>query len=111
MGDLGSGKTTFVQGLAEGLGIKERLISPTFILLREYKRPSGGNFYHVDLYRLEMVTETELESLGILDFAKNKKNIILIEWAEKARKILPASTFWINFEQVDDNTRKILFPQ
>lgn len=110
VGDLGAGKTTFVQGLADGLNIKERLISPTFILLREYRRASGVNLYHVDLYRLETVTETELEGLGILDFAKDKRNVILIEWAEKARGLLPANTIWVEFENLGRDRRKIVIP-
>lgn len=107
VGDLGAGKTTFVQGLAEGLGIKERLISPTFILVREYSNKLGGNFYHIDLYRLEVVTETELEALGILDFVKSNKNVVLIEWADKAKGILPKDTIWVNFENLGGDQRKI----
>ncbi|OGY08702.1 MAG: tRNA (adenosine(37)-N6)-threonylcarbamoyltransferase complex ATPase subunit type 1 TsaE [Candidatus Blackburnbacteria bacterium RIFCSPHIGHO2_01_FULL_43_15b] len=110
VGDLGSGKTTFVQGLAMGLGIKERLISPTFILLREYQKPSGGNLYHVDLYRLEQVTKDDLATLGILDFAKDKKNVILVEWADKAKSLLPENTIWVNFENLGENERRITIP-
>ena len=110
VGDLGSGKTTFVQGLAMGLGIKERLISPTFILLREYQKPSGGNLYNVDLYRLEQVTKDDLATLGILDFAKDKKNVILVEWADKAKSLLPENTIWVNFENLGENERRITIP-
>lgn len=56
-GDLGAGKTTFVQGLAEGLGIDERIMSPTFLLMREHGIKFGGKLYHVDLYRLESNVE------------------------------------------------------
>src|SRR4030042_4237719 len=76
-GDLGSGKTTFTQGFAEGLGIKSRVISPTFILMRKY-----GDFYHLDLYRLENNIEGEIKNLGIKDIWEDKKNIMIIEWAE-----------------------------
>ena len=108
VGDLGSGKTTFVQGLAMGLGIKERLISPTFILLREYQKPSGGNLYHVDLYRLEQVTKDDLATLGILDFSKDKKNVILVEWADKAASLLPGRYIRVEMEHKGKNVRSII---
>ena len=104
-GDLGSGKTTFVQGLAEGLGV-ERIISPTFILMRSYK--GEKDLYHLDLYRLEGNVSQELESLGVSDFWEKKENVVLIEWAEKAREILPKDTIWIKFEYIDDEKRRII---
>ncbi|RLC30881.1 tRNA (adenosine(37)-N6)-threonylcarbamoyltransferase complex ATPase subunit type 1 TsaE, partial [Candidatus Woesebacteria bacterium] len=63
-GELGSGKTTFIQGLAEGLGVKGRIISPTFILMRKYEA-SKSDFYHIDFYRLEDDLENEIKNLGI----------------------------------------------
>ncbi|MBF8249749.1 MAG: hypothetical protein HW400_350 [Candidatus Levybacteria bacterium] len=98
-GDLGSGKTTFTQGLAEGLGIKQRITSPTFIIVRCYElqtpafaKASAGKqnlklFYHVDLYRVE--SEKDLEGLGIEEIINNKNNIVVIEWAEKLKNYLP----------------------
>src|SRR3989344_3335881 len=77
-GDLGSGKTTFVQGLAEGLGIKSRIISPTFIIMRSHEL-KNGMFYHIDLYRIG--SERDLEGLGIEEIINNKSNIVAIEWA------------------------------
>lgn len=109
---MGSGKTTFVQGLAQGFGIKQRIISPTFILMREYRYEGvgggGGKFYHIDLYRLENNVEQELRNLGIEEIWGKKENIVAIEWAEKARKILPKNTVWITFEDLGDDRRKIL---
>ncbi len=118
VGDLGGGKTTFVQGIAEALGVETRTISPTFIIVREYKinknfsstsykNKFGGNLYHVDLYRLEGNLKNELESLGILNFAKDPKNVVVIEWADKAREYLPENTKWITFENLGKNERKI----
>ncbi|HWA52075.1 MAG TPA: tRNA (adenosine(37)-N6)-threonylcarbamoyltransferase complex ATPase subunit type 1 TsaE [Patescibacteria group bacterium] len=101
-GDLGSGKTVFVQGLAKGLGIKNRIQSPTFILMRRY-----GSFYHLDLYRLENNVERQVEELGLFDIWKQKNNIVAIEWAEKVKSILPKETIFINFENVNENERKI----
>ena len=106
VGDLGSGKTTFTQGFAKGLGI-ERIISPTFILMRSYQ--GKKNLYHLDLYRLEGNVERQLLDLGVSDFWGKPENILLIEWAEKAKEVLPKNTVWINFKYVDENSRKIIF--
>ncbi|HJX59059.1 MAG TPA: tRNA (adenosine(37)-N6)-threonylcarbamoyltransferase complex ATPase subunit type 1 TsaE [Patescibacteria group bacterium] len=105
-GDLGSGKTTFVQGFAEGLGHIGRIISPTFILMRKYDLPDG-DFYHVDLYRFEDNVEKEVENIGLRDIWGNKDNIVVIEWAEKIKNLLPENTKWLKFEMVGENERKI----
>lgn len=81
-GPLGAGKTTLVQGLARGLGIKRRITSPTFIIVRKY-----GRFWHVDLYRLN--SPEEIEALGLREILADKENIVAIEWPEKIDKILP----------------------
>ena len=110
-GDLGSGKTTFVQGLAEGLGIKGRIISPTFILMRRYQLPFNHEainyFYHVDLYRLEEKVDKEVVNLGIADVWGEKENIMVIEWAEKIKDLIPANSKWLFFENIGENKRKI----
>src|SRR5689334_12083419 len=68
-GELGAGKTTFTQGFAKGLGIKDKIISPTFVLVRQHKIPSSqGIFYHIDLYRLENIN---IKELGLEDFWSN----------------------------------------
>lgn len=105
-GDLGSGKTTFVQGFAKGLGIKEKIISPTFVLVRIHKIPKTKKFlYHIDLYRLE--NEKQIKDFGILEIIQDPKNIVLIEWAEKAKSLLPKETIWIHFETISSSLRKI----
>ncbi len=101
-GGLGAGKTTFIQGLASGLGIKNKIVSPTFILMRKY-----DNFYHLDLYRLEGDVEKEVENLGLFDVWKDTKNIIAIEWAEKLKTKWPKNTTWIRFENLDEERRRI----
>lgn len=107
-GELGSGKTTFVQGLAKGSGIKKRIISPTFIILRSYKTPDSDtfNFYHIDLYRAEG-NEKEMINLGLAEIINDKKNIIVVEWAEKMKKLLPKKRWEISFEYIDENKRRI----
>src|SRR5258708_7006213 len=89
-GDLGSGKTTFVQGLAKGFGIEKKIISPTFIIMRTYKIDGEGNkkfFYHVDLYRI--TDQRDIDGLGLPELLEDAQNIIVIEWPEKIEKILP----------------------
>ncbi|MBI4032977.1 MAG: tRNA (adenosine(37)-N6)-threonylcarbamoyltransferase complex ATPase subunit type 1 TsaE [Candidatus Blackburnbacteria bacterium] len=115
-GDLGSGKTTFVQGLARGLGITQRTISPTFILVREYEIAHSTQnmghrrkLYHVDLYRLEEKVEQEVKSLGLEDIWGKEENVVVIEWAEKIAPILPKTAKWIKFESLDGERRKITF--
>lgn len=106
-GELGSGKTTFIQGLAEGLGIKGRIISPTFILMRKYVA-SKFDFYHIDFYRLEDGLENEVKNLGIDDTWGKKDTVVAIEWAEKIKKSIPENAIWIEFENLGENERKIL---
>jgi tRNA threonylcarbamoyladenosine biosynthesis protein TsaE len=103
---LGSGKTTFVQGLAEGLGIKQRIISPTFIIMRSYESGSK-NFYHVDLYRIE--SEQDVEGLGLLEFMNDPQNIVVIEWPEKIKNLLPSMRIDIIFNYIDEERREIVF--
>lgn len=105
VGDLGSGKTTFMQGLAKALSISSSVTSPTFILMRTYK--SDLTIYHLDLYRLEENIDDELKNLGVTDIWGQKDNIVVIEWAEKARTTLPDSTKWITFEYLEGDSRKI----
>lgn len=103
-GDLGSGKTTFVQGLAKTLGIKKRIISPTFVIIRVYKI-GFKNFYHIDLYRIE--NEKDIRGLGIMEIINNSENIVVIEWAEKMKSLMPRNRIDINFEYLGENKRKI----
>ena len=105
IGDLGSGKTTFVQGIAQALSINIPVNSPSFLIMKEYK--GKYNMLHVDVYRLK-VPELELESIGFEEYL-NSDFIIVIEWADKIKKILPKEYMEINFEHIDLNERKIKF--
>jgi tRNA threonylcarbamoyladenosine biosynthesis protein TsaE len=108
-GELGGGKTTFLQGLAKGLGIKERILSPTFIMMRQYSvtdhRSRITDFYHVDLYRVE--SEKDIEGLGLEEIWGDPENIVTIEWAEKIKNILPKKRMEIFFEYLEENERRI----
>ena len=106
-GDLGGGKTTFLQGVAKGLGIKHRITSPTFIIIKKFSifNLQFSNFYHIDCYRIER--PKDILNLGFKEIISNPKNIITIEWAERIQKILPAETIILKFEFIDQKTRKI----
>lgn len=109
-GDLGSGKTTFVQGLARGLSIKKRILSPTFTLIRHYTLyPKPYTLFHIDLYRLEKKDETE--GLGLEEIFANKNAIVVVEWAEKIKEILPEKRWDIKFEYLGENKRRITIKQ
>lgn len=101
-GNLGAGKTTFVRGLAEGLGIDpEQVSSPTFTLIHEY----GGErvtLYHADLYRLERAATDDLglEEMGVAD------GVLAVEWPDRLTHTMPGATA-VDIQWIDDNTRRI----
>lgn len=107
-GQLGSGKTTFVQGLAMGLGVRERIISPTFIIVREHKFQTANKkiktLYHIDLYRVD---EEGLESLGLEEIFSDREALVVIEWAEKIEKLLPKGAIKVYFTYKTENEREI----
>ena len=116
-GELGSGKTIFVQGLARGLGIKQTITSPTFILIRRYFLPRSfltgkkqndfRNFYHIDCYRLEK--PWQLQELEFNNIINDAGNIVAIEWADKIKQILPPDSIRIKFELLTQEKRRIIF--
>ena len=107
IGDLGSGKTVFTQGFAKGLGIKENVTSPTFVLERVYKLKAKTYklFIHIDAYRIEK--SKEIADLGFKDLIQNPRNIVLIEWADKIKSILPKDYIKIRFKHINKNKREI----
>lgn len=104
-GDLGTGKTTFLQGFAKELGIKEKILSPTFVILKKYIGATYV-FYHIDCYRIE--NSKEILDLGFKEIISEPKNIIAIEWADRIKKIMPKNTIWIKFDFINIKTRKIM---
>lgn len=96
-GPLGAGKTVFVKGLAEGLGIDPRQVaSPTFAIASEYRTPAGQRLAHVDLYRVE--SEAELEAAGFLDFLA-PGTVVAVEWADRLPGALPADCLEVAIER------------
>ncbi|MBM3206394.1 MAG: tRNA (adenosine(37)-N6)-threonylcarbamoyltransferase complex ATPase subunit type 1 TsaE [Candidatus Staskawiczbacteria bacterium] len=107
-GDLGAGKTTFIQGFAKGLGIEEKILSPTFIVMKRFKIQDSRfkNFYHFDCYRLD--NEKDLETLGFVEIIENPENIVAIEWPEGVEKILPKEVASIKFEHLEGSKRELI---
>jgi len=103
-GELGTGKTTFTRYLAEGLGLKARVQSPTFVIARKYANKDIV-LNHLDLYRL--TSRQEAEEIGIEDFLESRDCITVIEWPEIIENLLPEETIRIYFEDIDENGRKI----
>ncbi|MFA5714178.1 MAG: tRNA (adenosine(37)-N6)-threonylcarbamoyltransferase complex ATPase subunit type 1 TsaE [Candidatus Paceibacterota bacterium] len=106
-GDLGAGKTTFLQGFAKGLGIKDKITSPTFVIMNRFpiKKGKFRNFYHLDCYRVE--NYKEIENIGIKEIISDSKNIVCIEWPEKIKRIIPKDVPFIRFDILEGDKRKI----
>lgn len=104
-GDLGAGKTNFVKGLAQGLGITKRIISPTFVVVRTYSMPDEKQFYHIDLYRLE--NNTDLQNAGIFEVLESGNAIVAIEWAEKLAEHVPQKRWEVHMTPLEDEKREI----
>lgn len=105
-GELGSGKTTFAQGFAKGLGITTRLLSPTFIIVRRYPIPRQTGFlYHIDLYRME--GEKDLFGLGLPEILEVSDSVVLVEWAEKLGELLPKNRVDVRFSVMEDGKHHI----
>lgn len=102
-GDLGFGKTTFVKGIAKGLGIESRIISPTFVIVRQHKTKLKSTVYHIDLYRIE--NEDQMLEVGLQEILSDTSSIKLIEWPEKISGEKP--TWEIKFILNNDNVRTI----
>ncbi len=106
-GDLGAGKTVFVKGFAQAMGVKNvrhEVVSPSFTLIREYE--GRKPIYHIDLYRLE--SEAELTQLNLKEYL-DKDGIVIIEWAEKALNLLPPERLEVHLQVVNKKKRKLEF--
>jgi tRNA threonylcarbamoyladenosine biosynthesis protein TsaE len=101
-GALGAGKTRWVQGLAYGLHVREQVTSPSFTLVNEYC--GRLTLYHVDLYRVNQVSEAL--DLGLEDYLYGE-GVCVIEWAERVALVLPSDHLWISMHHLDDTKRRI----
>lgn len=110
-GELGAGKTTFVQGLGKMLGLVGNIVSPTYILNRKYQlKPIDKDLkfktlWHVDLYRLE--TLAEIKDLGLTDLWQNRTSLVVIEWPEKIEQLLPLNRADIKIKTLPNGSREL----
>lgn len=108
-GDLGSGKTTFSQSVAQILGVTETVTSPTFVIEKVYhtKDTVFPQLVHIDAYRLD--EGRELEVLGFKELISKKGTLVFIEWPERVEDIMPSDALILKFEFIDENTRAISY--
>lgn len=108
-GELGSGKTTFVQGLARSLGVRGKIQSPTFVLAKWHKLSRRHDplrrLVHIDAYRLE--SSAEAERLGLRGILRDPDALVVVEWADRIRKLIPGNAVWIKFRHRVKNSRTI----
>lgn len=112
-GNLGGGKTTFLKGFAKGLGIKEKIASPTFLIMKSFNVPKDEQlnpqrfsvFFHFDCYRIKK--EKEILDIGFKNIVSNSENITAVEWSDKIRKIMPRDSIFIDFRFKNEKTREI----
>jgi len=103
-GEIGAGKTTFIQAICRQLGVREDVVSPTFALVNEYTSSAGALIYHLDLYRLRNIQEAL--DIGIEDMLYDE-NFCLIEWPELVEDLLPDDAVRIKLSIVGNSVRKI----
>src|SRR5512135_196236 len=105
VGDLGSGKTTLVQGIAAGWGTFDQVSSPTFVLVNVYRHTDGVRLFHLDAYRLSCSAEAiELDLDAMLD-----QGPMVVEWAERVQEVLPEEGLWVHLNYIDDVQRDLIF--
>lgn len=107
-GDLGAGKTSFAQGFLRIAGVKSKIISPTFVLVKRYTLNAKRykNIYHIDCYRLHQ--PKELLSLGLKEIFSNSENIVLIEWPERIKSYLPKNIIKLKFKYGQKESERII---
>lgn len=104
-GDLGAGKTTFVQGIARGWGATDEVSSPTFVLVNVYRRPDGALIHHMDAYRIQSALEAE--DLDLEEMLRS--GALLVEWAERIQTALPQEHLEVQLAWVNDEQRSLAF--
>lgn len=104
-GELGAGKTTFTQGLAQGWGSLDSVSSPTFILVNQYRRADGGLLFHLDAYRLDSVPEAEELDLDSM----LAEGALIIEWPLRIEPLIPAERLWVDLEHISEEHRQMKF--
>jgi tRNA threonylcarbamoyladenosine biosynthesis protein TsaE len=104
VGDLGSGKTTLMQGVASGWGSLDPVSSPTFVLVNVYRHPEGGRLFHLDAYRLNSLAEAEdLDVTAMVDSGP-----LVVEWADRIQKVLPPDYLRVALTYIDEDCRDLI---
>lgn len=104
-GDLGAGKTTFINSLCKVLGVEENVTSPTYSIIQEYLSVNNNIIYHIDLYRIK--SSREAMDAGTEDCI-NSKEICMVEWPERVPDIFPDDTVFTSIEILSANERKLI---
>ena len=104
IGDVGTGKTTLTRGLAEGLGVKEPVTSPSFTISKAYALPDGGRLVHYDFYRLP---EPGIMIEDLEENLKEPRNIVVVEWGGSVVDLLPEQRMIVRMNYNDDGTREV----
>jgi tRNA threonylcarbamoyladenosine biosynthesis protein TsaE len=104
-GDLGAGKTTFVQGIAQGWGSLDAVSSPTFIIVNVYRRGDETCLFHMDAYRLDSTAEAEELDLDLM----LAQGPLLIEWPERMDGLVPSERLWVHLEHTGEEERRMKF--
>lgn len=103
IGDVGAGKTTFVRGFAQSLGITEEITSPSFTISKSYALPGGKTLVHYDFYRLP---DPGLMQDDLAENLQDENTLVIVEWADSVENLLPADRTRITISYNDDNTRE-----
>lgn len=104
-GDLGAGKTTFVQGIAEGWGAVDAVSSPTFIIVNQYRDSGQRQLFHMDAYRLDSTPEAEELDLDTM----LAQGPLIIEWPERMERLIPRERLWVQLDYMNEDEREMKF--
>ena len=103
VGELGSGKTTLVKGIARGLFVREAVTSPSFLIARTYQGKLP--LHHLDAYRIS--SPSELDEVGLRELLPPEEGVTVVEWADKIAATIPPGSIWIQLEYLGQNRRKL----
>jgi tRNA threonylcarbamoyladenosine biosynthesis protein TsaE len=106
-GNLGAGKTTLVQGLAAGLGVRSRVASPTFVLVNEYAGAGGIRLLHVDTYRLGSAP-AEAAGMGLEELLEDEAAVVAVEWADRVADLLPPDHLLVELDYGDNEEMRVI---
>lgn len=104
-GDLGAGKTVFARGFARAVGVDEPVSSPTYTIIQEYRLPGGGDFFHLDLYRID--GPAAALAFGVDEYFERPGSYVLVEWPERIAALLPDGVVRVEIVHAGESERRI----